>query len=203
MGKKSKKGAVASSLPNTPWVYMNDPTENYRVTWALNQILPKSAMYSSPSDTAVSWPDLLTATLKLDSMIPIVYDRYSDVGVNLTDKITSMNGLRKAAVKCGSNFVSVNIYQGDGKGTKKKDLKKWGTNHLEIQAKSNDAKDWVEVAEKIYRWLCMCFKLLVRSAVMPANVPRSSSQSLHSSRDAPSHPRRGDEGQGRQILPRL
>lgn len=160
MGKKSKKAAAASTTPTpiAPWLYINDPKDGVPHIEHLHTMLPNSAKVHNPTDnkaTQFLTDSLLTNLTKND--IPLIADNYSESSENLSKKLVTANAVRNAAIKNGCNFVSVNIYEGEGTGTKKEDLEKWGTNHLEIKAGGDDENNQKEVAEKIYRWLCKLF----------------------------------------------
>lgn len=159
MGKKSKKVADSSTTPTpiAPWLYINDPKNGIPHIGHLHTMLPDSAIVHNPTDPSVviRLSELLLTHLSSKTEIPLIADKFSGSSEgDLTKKLATVEALRDSAVKNGCNFVSVNIYEGEGTGTKKEDLKKWGTNHLEIKAGGDDEKGQKAVAEKIYRWLC-------------------------------------------------
>jgi hypothetical protein len=181
MGKKSKKAAVASTTPTpiAPWLYINDPKEGIPHIDHLYTMIPNSTKVNNPTDnkaTQFLTDSLLTNLTKSD--IPLIADNYSESSENLSKKLVTANAVRDAAIKHGCNFVSINIYEGEGTGTKKEDLEKWGTNHLEIKAGADDdEKSQKEVAEKIYRWLCKLFSLVVYDLGTLPLTPFSQSKS--------------------------
>jgi len=159
MGKKSKKPTAISTPPTpiAPWLYINDPKNGIPHIGHLHTMLPDSAIVHNPTDSNVvlRLSDLLLTHLTSKTEIPLIADKFSGSSEDpLTKKLATVKALRAAAIKNGCNFVSVNIYEDEGNATKKEDLKKWGTNHLEIKAGGDDEKSQKAVAEKIYRWLC-------------------------------------------------
>lgn len=141
-------------------------------------MLPSSAIVHNPTDNnaTLRLTDLLLTNLTSKSEIPLIADKHSDSSENLSKKLATASAVRDAAIKNGCNFVSVNIYEGEGSATKKEDLEKWGTNHLEIKAGGDDEKSQKEVAEKIYRWLCKLFFARVHGLGIFVTDPSSQSK---------------------------
>lgn len=162
MGKKTPKKTTAATVhlntPMTPVIYLNDPSPDFPHARHLRDMIPSGVIgFLSPgrfppeqdtNSTALEW--LLADFRKgdFDDCVLVVKDDLTDS--ETADKIAAANRCHEETIKHGCNFASVNLYLEDG--TPSTELKKWGTNHLELCVANLTVK---EVVEKIYRWLCM------------------------------------------------
>ncbi|KEF50850.1 uncharacterized protein A1O9_13098, partial [Exophiala aquamarina CBS 119918] len=158
MGKKSKTAAVSSTppTPTAPWIYINDFEDGIPHIGHLHTMLPDSVIVHNRTEPGiiVGPPELLLTHLSSKTEMPLIADNISTSSEgDLTKKLPTVKTLRDSAIKSGCNFVSVNIYEDDGTGTKREDLWEWSPNHLEIKGGADDEESQKAVAEKIYRWL--------------------------------------------------
>jgi hypothetical protein len=139
--------ASKSPLPLTPFIYINDPVADRPNTRSLLCHIPK-VVAIPPTFDAVKGALEHFAYPANKNTILIAEDNYDDNSFD--DKFANAKKLKTLALKQGRNFVSINLFIGEGSSPS--ELSNWGTNHLELNV------DEIDVGKKIYEWLCKwCF----------------------------------------------
>jgi hypothetical protein len=152
MGKsKSASKNRKSSLPEAPWLYINDATSDDKfgddVLANLVALIPKAVISCpGPAERNYSRCDTYWESVAPDDAILIFAHRQ----LNASDAVETANDCREKAIELGKNFASVNLTK-DSSVAEHGSTVDWGTNHLALSTAHLAVP---QAAEKIFKWLC-------------------------------------------------
>ena len=138
-----RKSKTSSALPLTPLLYINDPQVGTPNINAISAVIPFTTIGVVGSKQVGKFYRGSTCR----QTVMIIAGTNSD---NETDrKVGLSNEIKAETIKCGSNFASINLYLQNATPSSK--LKKWGTNHLDLNVAELTPE---QTADKVYKWLC-------------------------------------------------
>jgi hypothetical protein len=187
MGKsKSASKNRKSSLPSSPWLFINDATSDDTfgdaIVANLVSLIPKAgiAVQASPGHPLydANWEPGTT-----NDTVLVFLRRQLDA----SNAVVTSNHRREKAIELGRNYASVSLTK-DSSVAAHGSKVDWGTNHLEVNTTHLVAR---QAAEKIFKWLCkLCGSSLLPSLnFSPRLTTVSCSQSSYCPRDTPPDPR--------------
>ncbi|EXJ54362.1 hypothetical protein A1O7_09701 [Cladophialophora yegresii CBS 114405] len=148
-------------FPEQPWIYITDPIGNNGYANNLQDMIEASQFhYGGMSDDLFATSDVSSMDTLLHNLDKsktarhiskkafLIVDKLNRLDCENSDKIEAAHKIREHAAKSGRTFASVNLYVQEG--TKEREMKKWGPNHLELCVTDLIPK---QVAELVYKWL--------------------------------------------------
>jgi hypothetical protein len=168
MGKSSKRKdpnivfTATPPFPKQPWIYMSDPDDKSMHAEKVCQMIDAFAVNHitedyfagsnvTPVDSLLTNLDKYKDDHSVNKKAFLVVDKVNRPDYENSEKTAVAKKVREHAAKSGRTCVTINLFKHHG--SKERDVKRWGANHLELAVADLTVG---EVAHKVYQWLCKC-----------------------------------------------